>query len=291
MNLSEMGCLRPFVRYAQIVCIDKKMEYKNIAAYDFRMFFVRRGKGKFVIDGTEYTAEAGVLAAWKPGVVYSLLCEENEEMEMIGVNFDLCFSNSNLRIPIPPSAMELFATEKIVEPNVADRVGFLQNAVYYTEMYDAGEALAELYGEYKSKLKFFENKISGILLEVLTDIMRMDEGGGRPTHKSGNAYKILKLIRENYNKPLTNKSIGEMTGYHPNHVNRLVVNDTGMSLHRYLQNFRLERAMDLLQTTDMPIMRICETVGFRDFAHFSKYFKKKTGYTPTEFRSGIGSVK
>ena len=130
-----------------------------------------------------------------------------------------------------------------------------------------------------------------MLLAVLTDILRKLESGAEDGHGKSSGEAILKMIRENYDKQLTNKLIGEKTGYHPNHVNRIVVNSTGVSLHRYLQNFRIEKAMDLLQLTDMSVMQIGEKVGFRDFTHFSKYFKKKTGYTPTAFRSGLQTKK
>jgi AraC-like DNA-binding protein len=80
--------------------------------------------------------------------------------------------------------------------------------------------------------------------------------------------------------------VGKMTGYHENHINRLMVRHTGSSLHSYLQSYRIERAIDLLEGTALPINEICSLVGFQDFTHFSKTFKKKTGYTPSGFRKG-----
>lgn len=280
--------LRPFVRYAQIIRINDKLEYKDIAAYDFRMFFVRSGEGEIVVDGKAYCMSRGTLISWKPGAVYSLLRGSGNGMELIGLSFDLYFLNSSRYMPVPPTAAEYFCREKIIEPTAAEKIGFLNETVYLTEKYEAELELMRIYTEYKSKLKFFEQRMSGILLSLLIEIARTEESGGGQTHKNENTDEILRFIHENYADRLTNSVIGEKMGYHPNHVNRLVVKSTGMSVHGYLQSFRIERAMDLLQTTDMPIMRICEAVGFQDFTHFSKYFKKKTGYTPTAFRIGWG---
>lgn len=42
--------------------------------------------------------------------------------------------------------------------------------------------------------------------------------------------------------------------------------------------------MELLQNTDMPVAEISEQVGFADYNHFLKYFKRVTGYTTKAFR-------
>ena len=47
---------------------------------------------------------------------------------------------------------------------------------------------------------------------------------------------------------------------------------------------RVERAKSLLATTNLPITQISESVGFADYNYFIRMFKKKTGYTPLQFR-------
>ena len=44
--------------------------------------------------------------------------------------------------------------------------------------------------------------------------------------------------------------------------------------------------MELLESTDAPISEIALSTGFVDLTHFSKLFKKVTGYTPSGFRKG-----
>ena len=55
---------------------------------------------------------------------------------------------------------------------------------------------------------------------------------------------------------------------------------------QYLISYRVERAKKLLEETDHMIYYVAEKVGFRDVRHFSKTFKKCTGYTPMEYRGG-----
>jgi len=59
---------------------------------------------------------------------------------------------------------------------------------------------------------------------------------------------------------------------------------TGKQLHQYLQETRVMKAIALLQETGLSVAEVANMVGFRDVPHFSRYFKKKTGYSPSDFR-------
>ena len=58
----------------------------------------------------------------------------------------------------------------------------------------------------------------------------------------------------------------------------------GIPLGRYLQNYRLNRAMALLRTTKLPITEIAEEAGFGSPQAFSRIFKKELGHTPRAYR-------
>jgi len=52
----------------------------------------------------------------------------------------------------------------------------------------------------------------------------------------------------------------------------------------YLKDKRLEEAKELLLKTKLSISQICQQVGFKDIAHFSRSFKKKFNASPSGFR-------
>ena len=54
--------------------------------------------------------------------------------------------------------------------------------------------------------------------------------------------------------------------------------------HKYLMEYRLSKAADLLRQTDEAIGCIAERVGFHHNSHFGKCFKEKTGMSPREYR-------
>ena len=60
---------------------------------------------------------------------------------------------------------------------------------------------------------------------------------------------------------------------------------TGLSLHRYLLRYRIDRALEYLQGTDMTAAEIAGKVGFGDVNHFLKVFRRETGRTTREYRA------
>jgi AraC-like DNA-binding protein len=61
---------------------------------------------------------------------------------------------------------------------------------------------------------------------------------------------------------ITNQTIAERFHYHPDHINRIVLSYTGMTLKQYIINLRIRRAVDLLINTDADISSIASSIGY-----------------------------
>ena len=276
------GEIRPFIRYAQTLKIAKNSGFFGLTAYDNRFFYCESGEGKITVDGREYTMKKGYLMIWRSGLRYSL--ETESEMSLWGFNFDYTSKNSYLAAPIPPAGAEW-------DPSaVLERVSFsdseiLNRVIHINNMHLLEDRIKEICAEFDSRRSFYNVKISGIFISILTDIIRecaLERDNIR--RSKGRVDEVLTYIAEHHSEELTNITLGKRFGYHPNYINHLVVQHTGMSLHKYLLSYRVNKAVELLQTTELPVSEISELVGFTDYNHFLKYFKKATGYTTKAFR-------
>jgi len=52
----------------------------------------------------------------------------------------------------------------------------------------------------------------------------------------------------------------------------------------FIKEKKLEKALELLQSTELSVSEICYEVGFQDTSHFTKTFKKKYHQSPSEYR-------
>lgn len=59
---------------------------------------------------------------------------------------------------------------------------------------------------------------------------------------------------------------------------------SGMSPMNYLVKVRMERACELMNSTNWRMVKIAQSVGYADYQYFTKVFKKKMGKTPGEYR-------
>ena len=274
--------IKPFVRYARYHDNDMYFTVDTVKAYDARLLYCCKGSGKIYVDGSEIEIDEGTLLIWKPGVEYRYITENGNNMRFIALNFDFLYDNSNQITPVPPQRVEEFDEDKVMQNIFFSDCAVFNKPVVVHNVASFYQKLSEIEREFRTKSLFYEIRISGILMQILGETAAHDLYKSRHEHKL--VKSVSEYMRENVEKELTNKSLGKIFGYHPNYINQLFVRCTGMSLHKYLGEVRMSKAMELLQNTNMSVNEICNECGFADLPHFSKAFKKETGYPPSKFR-------
>ncbi len=91
-------------------------------------------------------------------------------------------------------------------------------------------------------------------------------------------------IECNYRKKLTVRRIAAAVGLSESHFGHRFTEVTGKAPVEYLNSYRIEKAVELLNTSDMPIGDIAQEVGFQSLPHFNRIFRQVTGKTPREMR-------
>ena len=91
-------------------------------------------------------------------------------------------------------------------------------------------------------------------------------------------------IREELESPLTIQQVAEDLGVSYSNFRKLFKEHTGLSPATYQQDLRLQRAKELLSTTDLSIKEIAYRLNFESPDYFSSKFKIKTGRKPSDLR-------
>ena len=98
------------------------------------------------------------------------------------------------------------------------------------------------------------------------------------------AYDIETFIQNNLNSDITVNNVCEHFQISKNKLYKITDTFFGDSFNRVLNNKRIEKAKNLLESTDDPIYIICAQVGIPDYNYFTKVFKKEVGTTPRDYR-------
>ncbi|THF76391.1 AraC family transcriptional regulator [Cohnella fermenti] len=111
---------------------------------------------------------------------------------------------------------------------------------------------------------------------------------GSPAPSASPTARLAELtaayIRQHYREELTNESLAEALHFHSTHIVRCMKARYGVTPVHYLLEYRLDRGKRLLLTTDWPVERIADEVGFRYAPYFSTCFKRRVGLSPAMFR-------
>jgi transcriptional regulator GlxA family with amidase domain len=120
---------------------------------------------------------------------------------------------------------------------------------------------------------------------------RAEEGTryDRPLLQEHTAEQLVKQTQDyiagHFARAITREDIADTLGVSPAYVSRVFRRHTGMALWDYVTSFRIARARELLQHSDMTITEIAFATGFNEPAYFSRIFRKVTGKPPKEFRA------
>ncbi|GAA3408504.1 helix-turn-helix domain-containing protein [Paenibacillus hodogayensis] len=99
--------------------------------------------------------------------------------------------------------------------------------------------------------------------------------------------EVKRYIDEHYADPgLSQTMLAEAFRLHPTSISRLFKEEFGVKFVEYVNSVRLDRATELMETTDLPVHEIAQAAGFTHSQTFIKMFKKSTGFTPGSYRKG-----
>lgn len=144
----------------------------------------------------------------------------------------------------------------------------------------SGAGIRTLDPQARRNLVNLTRPLSEYLLGVLD---RLDEH--RHAARPGRRGQIDGYLKECLASGPTLLGLATRLGLSPNRTSHVVRELTGRSFRQLLEDHRLTVASDYLTSTDATVAWVAHQVGFSDVAYFSRYFKRKTGLTPTVFRS------
>ncbi len=102
--------------------------------------------------------------------------------------------------------------------------------------------------------------------------------------QESNINAALKFISKNYRDDLNIESISAQIGYSKYYFDKIFKKQMGITVHQYLNEYRVNKAKDLLAYSKLSINSIATQVGFKTTLTFIRNFKKVVHMTPSEYR-------
>ena len=93
---------------------------------------------------------------------------------------------------------------------------------------------------------------------------------------------VLDYIQMNYTKQISNRELADIIHLSEDRFNHLFKESMGMPPLQYMNEVRMKKAMNLLKRKEGTVVEIADSVGFTDYNHFGRQFRRYYGCTPSE---------
>ncbi len=126
-------------------------------------------------------------------------------------------------------------------------------------------------------------RLSTIWLEVCKNILLPSERQKDTVSERMQAF--LHFIEYHYGEEISLDTLSRSANVSKSECLRCFQLSMQTTPYKYLIEYRLSKAAELLKSSNAPVGEIASSVGFHQASHFGKCFKEKTGYSPKEYRA------
>jgi AraC-like DNA-binding protein len=157
-----------------------------------------------------------------------------------------------------------------------------QGMIIYDALYN--------WAKFLQKEKHTQSPTEKLLLEVFHTYLRQKKEEKVPDW----ALQLKEIIQDQIdtNLSLNLKEISEGLALHPAYLSRQFSKYfDNLSFGEYVRKIRIEKAIELLETSDNSLAEIAYLTGFSDQSHFTRIFRKHTGKSPSQYKKNLQKGK
>lgn len=127
---------------------------------------------------------------------------------------------------------------------------------------------------------------------MMTELLRYycgskDEADRAVYHNVLRLRPVINYIDEHYTEKIYVEKLSDMINVSPDYFTKMFKDSIGKTPIDYINGLRVNRAMQLLATTDTQMSAIAESVGFCNPNYFHKIFKQYMETSPLAYRKGV----
>lgn len=235
-----------------------------------------------------YRVDDNCVLLFNEGKYYQSWIDEPREVESFTLNMTPAFEQTALL------ALKSARTGCIEGHCFANKVRFTERLYHYsptllnllTTIRNLARDLHTHHGGVQEL--FFAVYLEMIALQETSDREALATGKMRATSRQELYRRLLiakDFIHSCFDADVTLDHIADVACLNPYYLLREFKRTFRLTPHQYLTNLRISKAERLLITCHDGVESVCQAVGFHDPSSFGKLFRRKTGYSPSEYRA------
>ncbi len=233
-----------------------------------RIYFIAAGEGKVIINGISYYPKPNQLIIMPAGTTQTTETSHENPYDRYFCHFDAHIGEW----PLFHGANKLYSCD-------TQESDWSQMCTTFSDMIEQFQK--------NDLLSTLRNQAN--LLNLL--VLCLESKGNRDflrkslqTSERGKVADVLQYIDQHLNDQIEVEELAQLAHLHPNYFIPYFKKIMGVTPMLYVQQKRMELAKRILSFSDTSISDIAIQVGM-ELAHFSRYFKKSTGISPSAYRN------
>lgn len=278
--------INPFVRQAlnaQLTRQNKTDTFNKIKTVDCRLFYIASAQGKMRFQSGAYKLQAGTIILFSADTAYTW---EVDSVNYYAINFDYTQNFSHINKKFHPINVNKFSKSDIIEKATFQDEPLLNEPLVLYSAHKLGQDVKRIVTEYLIGNEHVEILTSALLKSLIVEILRKKKASLSISEQKTTEIirTLIEYFTNDYANEITYQSLQQKFHFNPSYLNRIFKAYTENTLHGFLLEYRLNTAMEILTSQNLPINQVATLCGFPNPYHFTKAFRKFTGVSPTEYK-------
>jgi AraC-like DNA-binding protein/mannose-6-phosphate isomerase-like protein (cupin superfamily) len=279
--------VNPVVRGANYASM-KPLKFGPRINYGYQLFYVFSGTGTGCINKNELELHPGLIAIYGPGDVHEFRSRGHEAMTFATIYFSWEKVDAKRMATANHSVTELSDEYwRLADPKVSvsgfPAIPFI-SGLPPQECIMLETLLRETANSFRSSNDLLQQlKYKSALLRIFYEIIKIkQDNSGYTEHRIIRSFR--KYIDESYRNKLNRNNVSNVLGISESYLTALLRKELNTNFTDYLTSTRMQKAMELLQYSNLSTKEISTAVGFQDYNYFVARFRQIHSKPPGTFR-------
>lgn len=285
IDLGAFSLLKPTVNFANEMTVDPGTTWGPRTISDCQLIYLVSGMLTLTIGGKLMTINTGECVFFGSNSPHKLVVSGNKPATFRSIHFDWHTKDPHPTHPL--FGIEKCSIESLAAPERTYKMSIDEygNMIFpkHFLMYNIESLFSQIVREYRFEEPGFPFILRGLLIQLLTVIIRHELSGNLSTGERRKIAPALKAIQMQPYIDWTVFELAEVCGYHPTYFAKIFKEIIGQSPKQYLISERIRKAKQLLLETQ-TVEEVSIKLGYTSIHYFSRNFKSITGLTPTEYK-------
>jgi len=282
---TTLGSVRAELLYCGILGGKWWRNYLHVHSF-IENCYVSAGSGAFFVGGTQHEVAAGDLFIARPGQPHEIVSSRSDPLNIYFWAHTL--EPADPRVASRGDALVGELVQLLTNPAAAPVLKL--PALEATLGLMADEAAQRLPGYVRIINDLFARLLIDTARAASPEAFRAEVPEERARSASESVVQnAIQYLKDNLGRRFEVRDVAAQVNLSERQLSRIFHHATGTSILAYLTRLRMERAMQLLLQSELPIKQVAASVGYPDTHYFTTLFGRHTRSTPAAFRRSGGT--